>query len=193
MVKMLNIYHICNRSSALGPGKRYVFWVQGCLQNCKGCISPQSRPLTENMLIGIDKMAADIIATKDIDGITISGGEPFLQATNLSNLLQIVKGKRPELTVLVFTGYTIEQLSTDKAKRFMTFIDLLIDGPYIDHLNDESGLRGSSNQRFHYLTNRLLPYKDEMERGGRNNEIVVTSNGMHIIGIPRKDTSVKSI
>ena len=189
-MEMLNIYHICNGSCALGPGKRYVIWVQGCLQSCKGCISPDSRPLVEKMLIGIDNMAADIIATKNIDGITISGGEPFLQATNLSSLLQIVKEKRPELNVLVFTGYTLEQLSSDKAKLFMTYIDLLIDGPYIDQLNDEVGLRGSSNQRFHYLTDRLLPYKDEMEKGGRSNEIVVTPDGTHIIGIPRKDTSV---
>lgn len=193
MVKLLNIYHICNGSYALGPGKRYIVWVQGCLQNCKGCISPDSRPLTEKMLVSIDKMAADIIETKDIDGITISGGEPFLQATNLSYLLQIVREKRPELNVLVFTGYTLEQLSSEEAKRFLAYIDLLIDGPYINHLNDEVGLRGSSNQRFHYLTNRLLPYKDEMEKGGRNNEIVVTQNGTHIIGIPRKETSVKPL
>lgn len=193
MAKMLNIYHICSGSHALGPGNRYVVWVQGCLQNCKGCISPESRQIIENLLIGIDKLAADIIGTIDIDGITISGGEPFLQATNLSVLLQIIRKKRPELNVIVFTGYTLEQLSTDKAKKLLEYIDLLIDGPYIDNLNDEIGLRGSSNQRFHYLTERLLPYKDEMEKGGRNNDIVIDSKGTHIIGIPRKDTLLKSI
>lgn len=184
MKTILNIYHICKGSRALGPGLRYVIWVQGCRQCCKGCISPESRPLKINKLFSIDDLAADIIATQGIDGITISGGEPFLQAEQLIGLIERVQATRPELNVLVFTGYTIEQLSTKTARFLLSHIDVLIDGPYIEELNVEIGLRGSSNQRIHFLTPRLLPFKEELEHGGRNNEIVVDPDGIQIIGIP---------
>ena len=191
MRQILNIYHICKGSRALGPGLRYVIWVQGCIQCCKGCISPQSRPLKINKLFSIDDLAADIIVTQGIDGITISGGEPFLQAEQITGLIERVQAQRPELNVLLFTGYTIEQLSSEKARLLQSHIDVLIDGPYVEELNDEIGLRGSSNQRIHFLTPRLLPFKEELEHGGRNNEVVVDSDGLQIIGIPRKDITTE--
>ena len=188
MTNHLNIYHISEGSRALGPGLRYIIWVQGCMQHCEGCISPQSRPMTVNQLVSIETLTKSIVAKKNIDGITISGGEPFLQASKLTILLQKVKKIRPELTVMVYTGYTIKQLNSDVAKKFIQHIDLLIDGPYVDELNDEKGLRGSSNQKLHFLTDRLRSYEDELENGGRTNEIVIEKDGTHIIGIPRKDT-----
>ena len=189
----LNIYHICEESIALGPGVRYVIWVQGCMQQCKGCITPQSRSMDTKHLMKVNDIAQSIIDNKHIDGVTISGGEPFLQATNLAKLLEIVKRERPELNVLVFTGYYFEELGSDKARGFMQYIDLLIDGPYVDELNDEKGLRGSSNQCFHFLTKEFLPFQEEMEKGGRNNEIVVGMDGIHIIGIPRKDVDINNL
>ena len=193
MIKYLNIYHISEGSRALGPGLRYIIWVQGCMQHCEGCISPQSRPMTVNQLISIETLVESIVAKSDIAGITISGGEPFLQASKLTTLLQEVKKRRPELTVMVYTGYTIKQLDSDVAKEFLQYIDLLIDGPYVDELNDEKGLRGSSNQRLHFLTDRLLSYQDDLENGGRTNEIIIGKDGTHIIGIPRKDTRTSII
>ena len=183
----LNVYHISEGSYALGPGLRYIIWVQGCMQNCKGCISPQSRPMIANNLIRIETLANSIINNHKIEGITISGGEPFLQASKLALLLQMVKEKRPELNVIVFSGYQLKQLNSDKANVFIQFIDLLIDGPYVDELNDEKGMRGSSNQQFHYFTDRLIPFKKELEDGGRSNEMVIKNEEIHIIGIPRKD------
>lgn len=189
MEQSLNIYRLHDGSHALGPGLRYLIWVQGCMQHCKGCITPQGRSLKVNQLIRIDALAENIIQNQSIEGITISGGEPFLQASKLTILLQKVKEKRPELNVIVFTGYTLDQLDSVIAQRFIQYIDLLIDGPYVDELNDEKGLRGSSNQRLHFLTNKLLPYQDEIENGGRNNEIFVGTNGTYIIGIPNIHTS----
>lgn len=188
----LNIYRICEKSSALGPGTRFVIWVQGCIQHCKGCITPQSRPLEINHLISVNTLAQSIIESKNINGITISGGEPFLQAKNLTKLLETVLSSRPELNVIAFSGYTIEQLISDRAQKLLHLMDLLIDGPYIEELNDGKGLRGSSNQRLHFLTNKLLPFKEQLEKGGRNNEVILESNGMHIVGIPRKDINIKN-
>ena len=183
----LNVYHISEGSYALGPGLRYIIWVQGCMQNCKGCISPQSRPMIANNLIRIETLANSIINNHKIEGITISGGEPFLQASKLALLLQMVKEKRPELNVIVFSGYQLKQLNSDKANKFIQYIDLLIDGPYVDELNDEKGMRGSSNQQFHYLTDRLILFQDELENGGRSNEMVIKNEEIQVIGIPRKE------
>lgn len=190
MDNLLNIYHINEGSRALGPGLRFIIWVQGCLQRCQGCITPQSRPLSVCHLISVERLADAIINNKGIEGITISGGEPFLQASKLTQLLEMVRQKRPELNVIVFSGYTFDRLAKEeKAKTFMQHIDLLIDGPYKDEKNDGKGLRGSSNQKLHFLTDRLLPYKEELENGGRSNEIYVSDESVITIGIPRKETN----
>lgn len=190
---MLNIYRISERSSALGPGTRFVIWVQGCLQKCKGCITPQSRSLKIRHLVSIDKLARSIINDNQINGITISGGEPFLQATSLTKLLRAVKEKRNDLNVIVFTGYTIEQLLSEKAGRFMDYIDVLIDGPYLEDQRAEKGLRGSLNQRFHFLTDNLRQFQDELKNGENRHEIVFEPDGTHIIGIPPKDLDITKL
>jgi anaerobic ribonucleoside-triphosphate reductase activating protein len=64
-------------------------------------------------------------------------------------------------------------------------LDLLIDGEYIDSLNDGVGLRGSSNQRFLFLTDRLEPYREQLERGSRTFEMSITDEGIFTIGIPK--------
>lgn len=170
------------------PGWRFVIWTQGCLRKCKDCISPEHQPLDGGYLIDTDELAKQICSDSHIDGITISGGEPFLQAEALANLLNKVNKVRPNLTVLVFTGNKLEELTDADSLVLLSKIDLLIDGEYIPELNDGKGLRGSSNQRFHYLTQRLVAFNDEFERGERKTEVHwanETKQGMVIIGIPR--------
>ena len=106
-------------------------------------------------------------------------------------MLKLVKQSRPELNVLVFSGYILEQLNSEIAKAFLEHIDLLIDGPYIEELNDGKGLRGSNNQHLHFFTEKLLMFQNELENGGRNNEIITGTDGTHVIGIPRKDIQTK--
>lgn len=187
----LNIYHICEESISLGPGVRFVIWVQGCMQRCKGCISPSSRSFDINQLLLVEDLAQRIIDNKNIQGITISGGEPFLQATNLSKLLKLVKAKRPDLNVLVYSGYVIEQLETEKAKIFLSFIDLLIDGPYVDKLKTNKGLRGSTNQRLHFLTDSLVEYEEKLLNGERNNEVFIKDGSVRIVGLPREGIDIE--
>ena len=187
----LNIYHISEESIALGPGKRYVIWVQGCMQRCKGCISPSSRSFDVNQLVFVEDLAQRIIDNKNIQGITISGGEPFLQATNLTKLLNLVKAQRPDLNVLVYSGYVIEQLDTEKAKNLLSCIDLLIDGPFVERLKTNKGLRGSTNQRLHFLSDSLIEYKEELLNGERNNEVYIKDDSIRIIGLPREGVDIE--
>lgn len=188
---MLSIYDLCqNGLRTLGPGLRYTIWTQGCLQHCEGCATPESRPISNKKRVRVPDLAADILSRPLIEGITISGGEPFLQAAALANLLETVLKVRPELNVISFTGYYKESLMGIEAKRLLKYIDLLVDGPYVKSLNDGKGLRGSSNQHLHFLSARLLPWKEELECGKRKVEFHVGPNGVKAYGIPSRDMMI---
>lgn len=186
--KILNLLDIeRNGTRSLGPGLRYAIWTQGCPFNCPQCITPEGRPIVAAKLIDTKQLADDIIANKNINGISISGGEPFLQAASVAALLKKVCISRPELNVIIFTGFLKENLLSKDAITVMSMTDLLIDGQYIDKLNDGVGLRGSSNQRLHFLTDRLLPFQKELQFGKRQVEINVNNNNIDAIGIPFKE------
>lgn len=182
----LNIAELCPSTSALGPGTRFAIWVQGCPFNCKDCLARKWIPFKIANVIAINTLADTIIRNKDIQGISLSGGEPMMQAEKLSLLLQKVLSARPELNVIVFSGFTMTQLIWDDAQKLLGHTDLLVDGQYVDKLNDNSGLRGSSNQKFHFLTDRLLPYREEIEARRNNIEFHVMNDGVLMAGIPSK-------
>lgn len=188
---ILNLWDVCrNGSRALGPGLRYVVWTQGCLKKCSGCTSSESHQITPRMLIDVFNLATDIINNSKITGITISGGEPFLQAASLTQLLTLIKEQRPELDVIVFTGYQKEELAWKDAKDLLCHIDVLIDGPYDQNKKSTRGLRGSFNQNIVFLTNRLLDYREELENGSRKQEVYVENDKIVTIGIPSTNQSV---
>lgn len=188
MSDYINILDLCETGSReLGPGIRYVIWVQGCPFNCKGCVTPEGIPLVENNLVDISKIISAICYNKNITGITISGGEPFMQASKLTNILNAVKTQRPELDVIVFSGFRLKELDWKEAKEFLQCIDVLIDGKYIERLNDNKGLRGSSNQQVNYLSEKLKEYKHYFEERERGIEIYVHNHFLSIIGVPNKE------
>lgn len=170
----------------LGPGLRYAIWLQGCPFSCFNCITPQARPVVAAKIAEVESLAKDIVSNSRIDGLTISGGEPFLQAEALVSLLSMVREYRPELTVLIFTGFNLENLDSPMARKVLEMTDVLIDGKYIDGLNDGIGLRGSSNQRIHFLSDRLTAYEEEMNKGKRSIEVSFHNKVIDIIGIPLK-------
>lgn len=184
IINILDVERYGTRS--LGPGLRYAIWTQGCPFNCPKCATPEGRPVVAAKIIETDSLAEDIICNDAISGITISGGEPFLQAASVATLLKKVKESRPELTVIIFTGFLKENLFSKEALLVLSMTDLLIDEQYVDKLNDGVGLRGSSNQRLHFQTDRLLPYKDELISGKRQVEIKLVHNQIDAIGIPFK-------
>ncbi len=167
----------------LGPGLRYVLWVQGCEQRCPGCIAESAQNMENGTPIDIGALAMEIILSK-ADGLTISGGEPFLQAAELSKMLDIIAGKK-DMGVIVYTGYRYEDLKeNDDAKKLLSKIDLLVDGPYIRNLDDGKSLRGSSNQRIIPLTDRYKDHLAEYGTGKRITESFFHGIIVHEIGIP---------
>lgn len=182
MHNKLNIANLITPVTTLGPGNRFAIWVQGCPFTCKGCISPDYIPFKDNQLMDIQKLA-DIILNSTIDGITISGGEPFAQAGQLAKLLEIVLKAKPNLNVLVFTGYEYSKLKSKTAKDFLKHIDLLITELFIEELNSPNGLRGSDNQKFLYLSDKLIKFKSEIENKPKQIETIINNGILTQVGI----------
>lgn len=186
-MSQISIHRLCREGSkALGPGLRYVVWTQGCPLRCKGCLTPGGHSTERRMTVKATELAEDIASRKNIAGVTISGGEPFIQADALSDMVEKLHTIRPELTVIIFTGFLKENLIEPQQQRLLSMTDLLIDGPYVEEKNNGKGLRGSSNQRLHFLTDRLLEHREELEYGKRRLEVIVSNKEIIQIGIPNK-------
>jgi anaerobic ribonucleoside-triphosphate reductase activating protein len=147
-MSQLNIAAMACCTQALGPGIRAVIWVQGCPLNCRGCLAPDwisFVPATfmtpEQILEGLD--------LEQISGLTFSGGEPMEQAAGLAKLVRLARQKK-DLDLICFTGYRYEQLLKNPPNvgvpELLAEIDVLIDGPFIQSLNNSVGLRGSSTR-----------------------------------------------
>lgn len=188
MIDTIRLHNLVQRTKVLGPGERFAVWLQGCNRNCKGCMSPSSRPLEGGRLASISRLRQLILSQQGLEGITISGGEPFLQPEALCALLEGLE----ELGVIVYTGFTLEQLQAMQDpwvdRLLQNHIDLLIDGPYIEEQNDGKSLKGSANQRLLFLTERYLPYRQLYEGTNRNAEVYMADNELFFVGIPNKTT-----
>jgi anaerobic ribonucleoside-triphosphate reductase activating protein len=139
----------------------------------------------------IDDVCRSITALTDIEGITISGGEVFLQIDALHELLRRIRGTT-SFGVILYTGFYLSELmdmSNPKVDEIIgSFADIIIDGPYIDELNDGKALRGSKNQTVHFLTERYHCHAYLYDLPVRNVEMRVTDTDMFFIGIPDKNT-----
>jgi anaerobic ribonucleoside-triphosphate reductase activating protein len=185
MGETINMLSIAKNVATLGPGNRYVIWVQGCPFNCKGCITPEGIPLKINKLISIEDLACEIINDSTITGVTFSGGEPFLQASKLTILINKLKEYRNDLNFICFSGYSYKELIWEEAKMFLLHLDLLIDGKYNEKLNNNLGLRGSSNQNFIFLTEKLKSYENKFMLQPRKIDMRIGKE-LQSIGIPNK-------
>jgi len=178
----LNLAAFCAKTRAHGPGLHSVVWVQGCSQHCRGCISPEWQSKDAAQLVR-PRDLAELIHSQGVSGVTFSGGEPFLQAEGLVRLAEYLSG----LDIICYTGYTIGQLllsGNNDAARLLGLVDVLIDGPYIESLNDGKGLRGSTNQRVHRLSQRGKAMQFDFEGCARNVEIQVSKHETLLVGIP---------
>ncbi len=197
----LNVFNIIKNTKVEGPGNRYCIWVQGCSRHCKGCQAVHTWSHDGGEIFKVNDIIKDILIIagnphpkiKDFDpparggcasieGVTFLGGEPFEQAEALGEIAEAVQKKG--LSVVCFTGEKIEELKRDaKNKKLLDNVDLLIDGEFIEELTDYSRpWCGSSNQRYHFLTDRyneniFTKYKNKVELNiSKNGQIFM--NGM---------------
>ncbi|GFJ85694.1 4Fe-4S single cluster domain-containing protein [Phytohabitans houttuyneae] len=146
------------RCTVLGPGVRFGVWVQGCGIGCAGCISPQWIPAEGGSWLPVAELAERIVH-EAVDGLTLSGGEPFDQAGAAADLVRRVRARR-DMSVLSYTGYTLSHLrrhGTPDQHALLDALDLLVDGPYLRAKHADLRWRASTNQRVHHLTGRHAP------------------------------------
>ena len=160
------VHKILKNTKVEGPGKRYCIWFQGCSKRCKGCFNTETWDFNKGVKKDTQEITDDILNTKDIEGVTFLGGEPFEQFEALYEISCAVK--KNNLSVLCFTGKKFEEIKKNYSK-ILPYIDILIDGEYIEEKSDYSRpWVGSSNQNYYFLSDRydesiLKQYKNKAE------------------------------
>lgn len=144
----IRISGIVKNSIVDGPGIRYVVFGQGCPHKCEGCHNPDTHDFFGGSLVDISDIAEEIKKDPLLDGVTFSGGEPFVQAKEFARLAELLPG----YNIICYTGYTFEELYSsglhETARVLLDKIDVLVDGRF-----EKSGqsfelkFKGSGNQR----------------------------------------------
>lgn len=147
----LRIAGTVNDSIVDGDGIRFTIFTQGCPHNCEGCHNPQTHDFNGGTVADTDELLEKIKENPLLDGVTFSGGEPFCQAHELAVLGKKIKSLG--LNITTYTGYTFEELYTNRDKNhwgeLLAVTDILIDGRFVLALKDWTiKFRGSSNQRY---------------------------------------------
>ncbi len=145
----IRISGIVNDSIVDGPGLRYTIFTQGCPHHCEGCHNPQTHTYKGGKKISLKKIKKDILSNPLLQGVTFSGGDPFVQAEKLIPVAKFIKEQGLELAC--YTGYVFEMLISGNipyARELLSYIDVLIDGRFV--LSQKSldlKFKGSKNQR----------------------------------------------
>ena len=174
----IRVHKILKHTKVEGPETRYCIWFQGCLRHCKGCWAKATWDLSGGFELDANELLMDILSTKGIEGVTFLGGEPFEQANALEFLAKNIHDKG--LGIVCFTGFKLDEI---KNKNILNYIDLLIDGEFIEDEKDFSRpWVGSKNQKYHFLTDRynseiISRYKNKVEINIFKNGIIFI-NGM---------------
>ena len=151
MDTQLRIAGIVNESIVDGPGIRLVVFTQGCNHHCSGCHNPHTHSFEGGTLVDVNDIIKRVKSNPLLDGITLSGGEPFEQAEALSELVQKVKSMGHN--IMTYTGYTFEYILQNKDKlkgwdKLIKETDILVDGRFeIGKKSMVLKFRGSKNQR----------------------------------------------
>jgi anaerobic ribonucleoside-triphosphate reductase activating protein len=123
-----------------GEGARYVVFLQGCKHHCKGCHNPETWSFDGGKEISAKEIAEDFRKRRLLDGITLSGGDPFYQQEACLELLSFLPG----VNVWIYTGFEYEEiLETELAKK----ANVLVVGKFIEELKCNGQYFGSSNQK----------------------------------------------
>ncbi len=131
-----------------GPGVRLAVFFQGCMHHCAGCHNKGSWPMYGGEKTDTEVFKKMMVSDPLLSGITLSGGEPFLQPRAALELAQFAKSRG--LSVWCYTGYAFEQILEweDNRREMLQYIDVLVDGPFEqDKMSLELRWKGSANQR----------------------------------------------
>lgn len=138
---VLRVAGLLKASFVNGEGCRFVVFAQGCPHHCEGCQNPDTHSTNEGWTLPVGMIAEAYEEKRQVlDGLTLSGGEPFMQQQALIELIKLTK---PE-SVWCYTGFTFEQVEQTE---LIKYIDVLVDGRFEIDKKVEGKMYGSSNQR----------------------------------------------
>lgn len=165
----------------LGPGKRVGIWFAGCKHRCKGCSNPELWEFEEKYRtsIGVIMRLINSIGEKDeIEGFTITGGDPFEQPDSLNILLDEIRKINDD--IIVYTGYEFKELPTSIVAKTA----VIIDGKYIEEQNHETALKGSDNQNIIIVDNKYQnKYEQYLQAAKSEIQNFATGNSVISVGI----------
>jgi anaerobic ribonucleoside-triphosphate reductase activating protein len=173
--------------TVLGPGRRVGVWVQGCSIGCVGCMSRDTWDPAGGEPVDTTALNDLILSARDdaeLDGVTISGGEPFQQPEALAELLRKLRREWPPADVLVYSGYSLDRLR-QRHGDLLADIDAVMTGPFLEAQRTNERWRGSSNQVLTVL-NPLLDERYFAETLAPTLQVSVDETAVWITGIPRR-------
>lgn len=187
--QVAQVAQVVPATEAEGPGLRFAVWFQGCPLRCPGCCNPEFLPFRGGTAVPVIELVAQlrhqVHFTPDLEGVSLLGGEPFAHAAAAAEVA--AEARRLGLSVMVYSGYTLEQLrdrDDGDSRRLLALTDILVDGPYVRE-QPEASRRwvGSTNQRLHFLTGRYDP-ADPCWAKRNTLEIRVSGNEVMVNGFP---------
>ncbi|NGN68005.1 radical SAM protein [Streptomyces sp. A7024] len=186
MSDVISVARTLDRCGVLGPGIRAVLWVQGCPLRCGGCVAAETLPFEGGTAHGVRELAEWITGVGGIDGLTLSGGEPFSQAAALVRLVDLVREGRPGFSVMAYSGFRLEALrrGDDDQRALLERLDLLVDGPYVAARHASLLWRGSANQRIVALSGRHPELADATDSSAGIEITAEPDGSMSWAGVP---------
>lgn len=152
----ISVIDIVESTTVDGPGFRTSVYCAGCAHHCPGCHNPETWNFNNGKKIEVDKIAQTLL-DNPFENITFSGGDPMYQAEAFASLAKIIKS-RSNKTIWCYTGFKFEEIkNVPPYNRLIKYIDVLVDGPYIEKCrNTDLIFRGSENQRLIDVNQSLL-------------------------------------
>ena len=147
----IRILDIAYETMADGPGLRTSIYCAGCAHACPGCHNPQSWDFRGGNDMTVRQLL-DIVREDEFADVTFTGGDPLYQVEAFTELARLIK-EETDKTIWCYTGFTYEEILADvRLSMILPYLDVLVDGPFIEALRDpDLSFRGSSNQRIIYL------------------------------------------
>lgn len=179
--------------TVLGPGRRLGLWLQGCSIHCPNCVSQDTWAFDrgrETTVAAILTWARKVCGD-ELDGVTISGGEPFDQPKALGALLAALSHWRESIDgdfdLLAYSGYSFSRLQV-KHPRLLAQLDAIIPEPYVENLPRSHVWRGSTNQPLLPLSPRgkarYAPYLEKLATADTRMQSWFDGERLWVVGIP---------
>lgn len=176
--------HAYKISRVNGPGKRFTLWTQGCSKGCVDCFNPETWNNKNNIILSSNEIF-ELIKEEEIDGVTITGGDPFEQEEELLDLLILISNLSLSKGVIVFTGFTYDEIRENKIReKCCDYIDVLIDGRYEKENRVSDCFKGSSNQNIIYFSSKV---KEEELIMDQEVEVSIMDDIISVTGFPSID------